>query len=79
MVFVSISKLDFRFGQGKKISKDTFEPRDGLNLFFYDADSIKLQFGNHGLINAEVINEPIKDLGDKPSQRFWYIVCQKED
>jgi SAM-dependent methyltransferase len=79
MVFVSISKLDFRFGQGKKISKDTFETRAGLNLFFYDADSIKLQFGNHGLINAEVINEPIKDLGDKPSQRFWYIVCQKED
>jgi SAM-dependent methyltransferase len=78
MVFVSISKFDFRFGQGKEISKDTFETRHGLNLFFYDPDSIELEFRNHGLINAEVINEPTKNLGDKPSQGFWYIICQKE-
>ncbi len=78
MVFVSISKLDVRFGQGKEISKDTFDVRPGLNLFFYDPASIKLEFGNHGLINAEVINEPIKNLGDKPSQSFWYIICQKQ-
>jgi SAM-dependent methyltransferase len=78
MVFVSISKRDFRFGQGKEISKDTFKTWAGLNLFFYDQNSIKLEFGNHGLINAEVMNEPLKDLGDKPSQRFWYIICQKE-
>lgn len=79
MVFVSISKMDFRFGQGKEISKDTFEPWTGLTLFFYDSDSIKSEFGNYGLINAEEINEPIKDLGDKPSQRFWYILCKKEN
>jgi SAM-dependent methyltransferase len=79
MVFVSISKMDFRYGQGKEISKDTFEPWPGLTLFFYDSDSIKSDFGNSGLIDAEVINEPIKDLGDKPSQRFWYIICKKEN
>ena len=32
-----------------------------------------------GLIDAEVINEPKVDLGDKPSQRFWNIVCKKEN
>ena len=77
MVFVSLSKLDFRFGQGEKISKDTFETRHGLNLFFYDLDSVKLEFGNYDLITSEVINDP-KDLGDKPPQKFWYIVCQKK-
>jgi SAM-dependent methyltransferase len=78
MVFVSISKLDYRFGQGKELSKDTFETWPGLNLFFYDSDSIKLEFGNYGLVSAEVLSEPIKDSGDKPSQRFWYIVCRRE-
>ena len=79
MVFVSISNMDFRYGQGKEISKDTFETWPGVTLFFYDSDSVKSEFGNYGLIDAEIINEPLKDLGDKPSQRFWYIICKKEN
>ncbi len=79
MVFVTISKMDFRYGQGKEISKDTYEPWNGLRLFFYNSDSIKSEFSNYGLINANIINEPIKDLGDKPSQKFWYIICKKEN
>lgn len=78
MVFVSISKMDFRYGQGKEIGKDTFETFPGLTLFFYDSDSIKTDFGYYGLIDAEIINEPKMDLGNKPLQRFWYIVCKKE-
>jgi len=79
MVFVSISNMDFRYGQGKEISKDTFETWPGVTLFFYDSDSVKSEFGNYGLTDAEIINEPLKDLGDKPSQRFWYIICKKEN
>jgi SAM-dependent methyltransferase len=78
MVFVSISKLDFRYGQGKEISRDTFETRPGLNLFFYDLKSIESEFENYGLISAEIMNEPVENLGDKPSQRFWYVTCQKK-
>lgn len=77
MVFVSISKLDFRYGEGTEISKDTFEKWPGLTLFFYDSDSIKSEFGNYGLIEAEEMNEPIEYDGDKPVQKFWYVVCQK--
>ena len=79
MVFVTISKTDFRYKQGIEVSKDTFEPWSGLTLYFYDSDSIKSDFGNYGLIDAKVINEPKVDLVDKPSQRFWYIVCKKEN
>ncbi len=79
MVFVTISKMDFRYKQGIEVSKDTFEPWSGLTLYFYDSDSIKSDFGNYGLIDAEVINEPKEDKADKPSQRFWYIICKKEN
>lgn len=79
MVFVSIAKEDFRYGKGKEINKDTFEPWPGLTLFFYDPDSIKMDFGKFGLVNAEIISEPLKDNEDKPSQRFWYIVCKKTE
>jgi len=78
MVFVTISKADFRYKQGVEISKDTFEAWPGLTLYFYDSDSIQSDFGSFGLINAEIINEPKTDMGNKPSQRFWYIVCKKE-
>ena len=74
MVFVTISKRDFRFGQGTEISKDTFEPWKGLNLFFYDLDSIKVDFENFGLIENEEINEPEIELIEKPIHKFWYII-----
>jgi hypothetical protein len=70
--------MDFRYGQGNEISRDTFETWPGVTLFFYDPDSIKSEFGNYGLIDAEEINEPIKDLGDKPVQKFWQIICKKK-
>jgi SAM-dependent methyltransferase len=79
MVFVTISKNDFRFGQGAEISKDTFEPWEGLTLFFYDSDSIKVDFDNFGLIETEEINEPEIDMEGKPKQKFWYIICKKEN
>lgn len=78
MVFVTISKNDFRFGQGVKVSKDTFEPWKGLTLFFYDLDSIKADFGKFGLVEPEEINEPKIDLEGKPKQKFWYIICKKQ-
>jgi len=79
MVFVSISKMDFRYGQGKETSKDIFETWPGVTLYFYDSDSIKSEFGNYGLMNAEVIKEPVTDSVHKPLQRFWYIICKKEN
>lgn len=79
MVFVTISKNDFRFGQGAEISKDTFKPWEGLTLFFYDSESIKDDFDNFGLILNEEINEPENDVEGKPKQKFWYIICKKEN
>lgn len=79
MVFVAISKMDTKYGEGNEISKDTFETKHGVTLFFYDSDSVETEFGTYGLIEAEEINEPAKKMENKPSQRFWQIVCRKEN
>ena len=78
MIFVAISKDDTRYGEGKEISKDTFETKHGVNLFFYDSDSIETEFGQYGLIEAKEINEPAKYIENKPTQKFWQITCRKE-
>jgi|SRR5690554_3460543 len=77
MVFITISKNDFRYGEGEEISKNTFKKNYGVTLYFYDLESIQADFGNYGLVDAKEISESTKS-GDKPSQRFWYIVCKKE-
>lgn len=73
MVFIAISKLDTRFGQGKEISKDTFDNKKGVNLFFYDSDSIEKEFGNYGYLEFKEINEP----QHQPTERFCQIICKK--
>jgi SAM-dependent methyltransferase len=77
MVFVAISKETPAYGKGKKISKDRFKTAHGVNLFFYDSDSILKEFSKYGLIEAKEINEPVKNIGDKPSLKFWQITCRK--
>lgn len=78
MVFLAISKLDACYGNGEEISKDTFKTGHGVNLFFYDLDSAKNEFGDYGLIKSEEIREPVLNIENKPSQRFIQIICRKE-
>ena len=77
MVFVAISKNDARYGEGKKISKDRFETKHGIELFFYDSDSIQEEFGKYGIIESKEMGEPARSMGNKPSQKFWLITCRK--
>ncbi|HCT29405.1 MAG TPA: SAM-dependent methyltransferase [Bacteroidales bacterium] len=79
MVFIAISKTDIRYGYGKEINNDTFETKHGVTLFFYDSDSVEKEFGDFGLIEAKEISEPAKNTENKPSQRFWQIVCKKDN
>ena len=78
MFFVTISKKDTRYGEGKEISKDTFETKHGVTLFFYDSDSVETEFGNYGLIEAEEIIEASKNIENKSSQRFLQFICRKD-
>ena len=79
MIFVAISTNATTYGQGKKLSKNRFLTQHGVKLFFYDREAIEKEFGNFGLVEATEINEPAKSIGNKPSQKFWQIICKKGD
>lgn len=79
MVSVAISKNDAAYGAGEKIGKDRFETKHGVQLFFYDADSVEKEFGEYGIIESKEIDEPAKNMGNKSSQKFWQITCRKQE
>lgn len=79
MVFITLSTNDLQFGKGKETAKNTYLTKHGVELFFYDYKSVEKDFRTFGLLNAEEINEPIKNTANKPSQRFWKIICRKEE
>ena len=77
MVFVAISVRDARYGQGKEVSKNRFLTGHGVELFFYDSDSIEEEFGKYGLSEALEIKEPVHNRSNISQQQFWKIVCEK--
>ncbi|PVY38891.1 methyltransferase family protein [Pontibacter virosus] len=79
MVFVAISKNDAAYGEGEELSKDRFEMKHGVQLFFYDSDSVEKEFGRYGIIEAKEIDEPAKHKGNRASQKFWFITCKKQE
>ena len=78
MVFLAISKENPAYGKGKILSKDRFKTEHGVNLFFYDLESVEKDFGKFGLIEAKEVNEPVKQRGDRPSLRLWQITCSRK-
>jgi hypothetical protein len=77
MIFTTISKKAPMYGKGKQLDKDYFEIMEGLKMFFYDSDSIKQEFGKYGLIEFSEIDEPHKNMENKPQFRFIMVTCQK--
>jgi SAM-dependent methyltransferase len=77
MVFVAISKDDPAYGIGEKIGNDRFKTTHGVNLFFYDPDSIEEEFGVYRLIEVTAIQEPAKNMENNPPRKFWQIICRK--
>ncbi len=68
MIFTAISKKAHTYGQGKAVGKDRYEIFEGLNMFFYDEESIRREFAEAGLFDISEINE---------SHSFYLIKCCK--
>ncbi|WP_341904863.1 class I SAM-dependent methyltransferase [Fluviicola taffensis] len=68
MVFTAISKTAPSYGNGKEIGKDRFEQFGGVNIFFYDEDSIREEFREFGLMEIIEIEENLP---------MFLIVCRK--
>ncbi len=77
MIFIVVSKKDNMFGKGRQIGKDRFELMKGLEVFFYDSDSVNQEFGNYGLIDFHEIDEPIKFMENEPHLKLIYVICRK--
>lgn len=78
MVFTTISKDYPMYGRGKEISTDRFQTLPGIKMYFYDPDSIRKEFGKYGLTDCREIDEPVKNMSNKPPVKFWLIVCRKQ-
>ncbi|QGU95555.1 methyltransferase domain-containing protein [Clostridium bovifaecis] len=78
MIFTAISKKAPMFGRGPQLSKDRFEIMKGVKMFFYDSDSVKREFEKYGLVEFSEIDEPAKNIGNKPPLKFIIIKCKKE-
>jgi len=68
MVFTVVSKTAPTYGTGKQIGKDRFEQFGGVNIFFYDRDSIREEFKAFGLVEITEIEE---------NMPFYMITCKK--
>jgi SAM-dependent methyltransferase len=78
MIITTVSKNAPMYGKGKQLDKDYFEIMDGVKMFFYDSDSIKQDFGKYGLVEVSQIDEPNKDMKNKPPINFLMVKCKKE-
>ncbi len=68
MIFTVITTAAHTFGQGKYLSKNRYELFGGVNMYFYDRESIKAEFGEFGLTDISEIEE---------NYPFYFITCAK--
>ena len=77
MIFVAVSTSSPNYGRGRMISNNCYETMPGVNLYFYDEDAVKKEFGNYGLSDYKEVEEPGRDQRVQNALRFWFIVCKK--
>ncbi len=70
MIFTAITKDAETYGQGKKIGKDRFEMFGGVKIFFYDRETIDIEFGIAGLFEVTEVTENFP---------FYLIKCRKNN
>lgn len=68
MVFTAITKQAVTYGRGTNIGKDRFEMFGGVQLFFYDRETIAEEFGKSGLFEITEVTE---------NYPFHLIKCKK--
>ncbi|WP_437976803.1 methyltransferase domain-containing protein [Sorangium sp. So ce295] len=75
MVFTVISKKAPMYGQGPRLGDDWYERLPGLPMYFYDAESVKREFGPYGLVELSEFDEP---AGDGATLPFIKVVCRRD-
>ncbi len=68
MVFAVVSKNALIYGQGTAVDTDCFEVFEGVNMFFYDRDSIQAEFGAYGMVEVKEVIDVYP---------FYLVTCKK--
>lgn len=68
MIFTMISKQAPTYGTGTLIGKDRYAMFGGVELFFYDEQSVREEFGHAGLVDVSTIAE---------NYPFFLVKCKK--
>ena len=58
MMFTVPSKESVLYGKGTLLSENRYQLKEGLNVYFYDSESIIREFKDYGLIDYLKIDEP---------------------
>jgi SAM-dependent methyltransferase len=75
MIFTVISKKAPMYGQGPRLGDDWYERLPNLKMYFYDAESVKREFGPYGLLEFSEIDEP---SGEGVSLPFINVICERD-
>lgn len=68
MIFTAITKKAHTYRKGKFLSKDRYEILEGVQMFFYDKESVHEEFDKFGLFEITELDE---------SFPFFMIKCKK--
>jgi SAM-dependent methyltransferase len=74
MIFTVISKKAPMYGQGPRLGEDWYERLPNLPMYFYDASSVRREFGPYGLLELSEIDEP---SGGGRSLPFIHVICRR--
>ena len=75
--FVVVSTKANMYGEGKYISKNRYKINIGLDVFFFDPNSIEREFNEFGLVEYKEFDEPIKHINGIPPLKCYIIKCKK--
>jgi SAM-dependent methyltransferase len=75
MVFTMISKKAPMYGQGARLGDDWYERLPGLPMYFYDAESVKRDFGPYGLMEVSEFDE---SAGNGAVLPFIKVACKRD-
>lgn len=77
MIFVVATTDNGLYGSGIHISRNRYEIAKGLQVYFYDSESVVKEFSDFGIIECNDIGEPVKFMEGQEPVKLKYIVCRK--
>ena len=78
MIFMVASKKMEMYAEGRFISKNRYKIKKGLNVYFYDQDSVEKEFLNFGLVEYREFEEPIKHMTGATPISCFLVTCKKQ-